>query len=511
MTRQEMDDRLLDYLYDELELSARTAFERSLPAHPEVAQEVEAHRATRQAYQALPREVAPAGLLADVLAEADREAARRAKAKANAAAAPVGILERLRRVIFQPAFAMAMVVMVVAGVSLVGTRKGAPLSIAPASDAQHIPPVAVNEARGAKAEAPAAPVAAALAAAEDEGGALAKGAEGDTGAQGRVLRDGLVAHPSATAPTTPVAPTGAADTMFSREAARGPGRLPELKPSPDPARSPAPIVATTPKAENAFGEGFDDETKKTLGPMRPELAAGSAYDGDANGVADKESVDDLARDDADRRRRNTNTVEPAPRAPLEKPQASPAPSEEDYKSVRPTEVAERPADKGKEPSKFADVASAPAPTPLERRVDAPRVATKDSETNRGGVVVPKDASDAAKRDEPVEVKRNENMPPPVEPARETTTVDRGDSGADKPATLTPPAPSSDKLWATYQQQTAAGAYADALRSIEALAKLEGETTRVKDARGGLKKKLEVQPQPAGTNKLPPDPPVQAPK
>jgi anti-sigma factor RsiW len=52
MTRQELEERLLDYLYDEMEPSQRTAFERSLPAHPEVMREVEAQGATRRASQA---------------------------------------------------------------------------------------------------------------------------------------------------------------------------------------------------------------------------------------------------------------------------------------------------------------------------------------------------------------------------------------------------------------------------------------------------------------------------
>ena len=130
MTRQELEERLLDYLYDELDASERAAFEQALPRHPEVEREVVAHRATRRAYQALPREAAPAGLLDRVLAEADQEAARRAKpdevvAVEKAAPAGPGFWERLRRLVFQPAFAMATVVLVVAAPS--DPRVGTPV------------------------------------------------------------------------------------------------------------------------------------------------------------------------------------------------------------------------------------------------------------------------------------------------------------------------------------------------------------------------------------------------
>jgi|GEM_PF-2456212 len=517
MTRQELDDRLLDYLYDELELSERTAFERALPAHPEVAKEVEAHRATRKAYQALLREVAPPGLLASVLAQADVDAAKRAEAGA-AAEVPIGIWERLRIIVFQPAFAMAMVVMVVAGVSLVG-RKGE-LGIEPALDSQHIPPVAVNDAsdqgtveRLAVSQAPAGTLpqewAAPSTATAPE--ALAKGeADADHGAQGAVGLD--PATPPSPAYAREVKVVGEFDApraVSNGDLANKPATTSQIGPvvSPaapavSPAAEPGPRTAdadmprlgglAAPKNElDQAGYGGAD-AKKTLGPGTPP----AVVDGEVEDAIEKGDSKDyqVADDSVADRARNANTVDPAPRAPPEMP-IQPA-KNEPKRDAKPADVAsERAQDKAK----------APAAKPTEEvRAPEPKVATKDVESNRGGGEEPRKV-------ETTEVKREARPATEESYATKPDVAGRRDTDT-KPATLTPPAPTSDKLWSTYQQQTAAGAYADALRSIELLAKVEGESTRVKQARDEIKKKIEaLAVQPAGTNKMPPDPPVQAPK
>ncbi len=491
MTRQELDDRLLDYLYDELEPSERNAFERALATHPDVAKEVEGHRATRRAYQALPREVAPAGLLADVLAAADAEAAKRSQA---ASAAPIGFWERARRMMFQPAFAMAMVVMVVAGVSLINSRNSELPGMPPSSDAQHIPPVTVNEAKdqSARSEVPAA---------------AADSPRTESGIQlndelAAALQDARAASPSAPEPTVAAAPRADPTSMNAREA--NVWGAPEAKLDASELAKPPVVVTKSPAKNEREQMGYGEDLKKAVGSG----AADRTVDGDLmNGLA-KESEDELARDDADPARRNTNSVDPAPRAPLEPLGGTVTQPAIADREAGPTPDVTRPDEKAKAPSKPTDTADkkeepAPVVTP-ERRVDAPKVATKDIESDRGGMPPPQEES--------LEVKRSDVAR--TVPAGDSTRVaSPDDSGSvdKKPATLTPPAPTSDKLWSTYQQQAAAGAYADALRSIDALAKVEGESSRVKQARAELKKRLEPVPVPAGANKLPPDPPVQPPK
>jgi len=115
LTRQELDDLLVDYLYDELDDAQRAAFESGLEEHPELAAEVEAHRQTRSVAAGLPSFALPPGLLDGVMAEAEHVAA------ANAAAAdkPPGFFARLSRLILQPAFASAALAVVVIGVGVI--------------------------------------------------------------------------------------------------------------------------------------------------------------------------------------------------------------------------------------------------------------------------------------------------------------------------------------------------------------------------------------------------------
>ena len=111
LTRQDLDELLVDYLYDELEPARRAAFEQGLAEHPDLVAEVEAHRRTRAAAARIPVAVLPPGLLDAALAEARRDAAK-------AAPAP-GFFERLFRLVSQPAFATAALAVLVVGVGIV--------------------------------------------------------------------------------------------------------------------------------------------------------------------------------------------------------------------------------------------------------------------------------------------------------------------------------------------------------------------------------------------------------
>lgn len=470
MTRQDLEDRLLDYLYDELEPSERSAFERALPAHPEVAREVAAHNATRKAYQALPRAAAPVGLLDAVLAEADQEAARRGAvpiepARPAATEDKVPFWERVRRFVFQPTFAMAMVVLVVAGVSLVATKKGELPGTPTANDAQSLPappPVAVT--RSEPAAAPAAPAAIE---AQDRAAALA-------------LAGAVKAIEEPTAEVAPAAPEPAAPT--SKE----PTAKNEL------AREVADKKFATGQGggvKSLDGDRVGGMVAGTDGPSATSPAKTPARPSTGGAELDGLSGDDGFDDEAGRgTRRDLNTPEDAVRKPAESPPAELAKQDFAPPPVE-TESDKRANEKGKE-----------APKVAEEREEAPRPdASKDSKPAE-----PRPADAPAPTRE--EVTRTDS-------GRVATIDDNSERKKSEPEpTLTPPAPTPGALWQTYQQQIAAGAYADAQRSIDQLAKLEGETPRVREARAELGRRRASTPtSPPAGNRVPPDPPVQPPK
>ena len=96
MTPQELEDSLVDYLYDELDKSERARFEAALPESPEIAAEIAAHRRTLEAMDALEDMPVPAGLLDGILAEAERRAEARIESEPS-------FLERLIAGLLQPA------------------------------------------------------------------------------------------------------------------------------------------------------------------------------------------------------------------------------------------------------------------------------------------------------------------------------------------------------------------------------------------------------------------------
>ncbi len=121
MTRQELDALMLDYLYDELDAAERARYEAALPAHPEVAQLVVEHRATRARFAALPPVTMQAGLMERVLAEARGASAGGAvppRASARGGGAKAGWLARLARAFAQPAFATAAIALLFVGIGV---------------------------------------------------------------------------------------------------------------------------------------------------------------------------------------------------------------------------------------------------------------------------------------------------------------------------------------------------------------------------------------------------------
>lgn len=121
MNRQEMEERLVDFLYDELEPAERERFEASLSEHPELQAEVASHLATRSMLAssgALAEVQMPPGLLDGVMREA------RAVASSPEEPTTEGWLARLLSLLMQPAMAAVLLVMLVAGTSIFLARRG---------------------------------------------------------------------------------------------------------------------------------------------------------------------------------------------------------------------------------------------------------------------------------------------------------------------------------------------------------------------------------------------------
>lgn len=488
MTRQELEERLLDYLYDELDERDRAAFEQALARHPEVEREVAAHRETRRAYAALPREAAPAGLLDGVLVEAEREAATRGKAAPVAAKVEAGgpsFWEKARRLLFQPTFAMAMVVLVVAGVSLVATHKGELPGMGPSSDAQRLPPVAVNQdtPRAMEPSAGVAAVTATLAAAE------------------------------------PVAPAGAASTIESGAA--------------QATKEDAPKAEET--GRGAVADGLEPSTdKKLVAPASDPVAFGARSKSGESGAAEPAAVWGMTSGSGGKLADDSTDAAPKDLAKggdaagdldlaLEdqvRTGSSDAPARRDSKAGEGAPV-EAPPPPAKPTTEVADEESAPdsGSTDKERKEKAAPPESRNakpqptkgppSETETPDVpaAAPKREAAEADRVTTTEVARSPAPTPDIDDERKAEPT--------KAPALTPPSSPEQaaRLWTTYQQQVAAGAWADAQRSIEALAKLEGESARVKQARADLKKRMAESGGKASpaADKIPPDPPVQPPK
>ena len=110
MNRQELEERLVDYLYDELGDSERSSFEAGLRDNPDLAAEVSAHSRTRGAMQSLEVVQPSRAVMKDVMAEA-----RRGLQKEET----VGFVQRILSFLMQPAVATSMVFLLVASASIV--------------------------------------------------------------------------------------------------------------------------------------------------------------------------------------------------------------------------------------------------------------------------------------------------------------------------------------------------------------------------------------------------------
>ena len=118
LTRPELEDLLVDYLYDELEPRRRLRFEEDVGRVPELQAEVDAHLGFRRSLANLdPGPAPPQRALDAIMREARKVAAEHAAAKPS-------LFERVASWLMQPAVATACVVVVVAGGGWLVSRGG---------------------------------------------------------------------------------------------------------------------------------------------------------------------------------------------------------------------------------------------------------------------------------------------------------------------------------------------------------------------------------------------------
>lgn len=445
-----MDERLLDYLYGELEADDREAFERALPAFPEVAAELERHRWTRTQMAKLPVVALPAGALDAALAAATAAAASAAPAEAKPT-----LWERLRRWVVQPSFAMALVALVGVGIGLY-TMKGGRLPSEPE-------PVSAQEGAGRAPVAVTPPPA----------GSKAEVAEASPTMQAAPVA------PPAPAPTEAPAPESAAGAkgaggggeqpvvaVVDRPADKAPAK--ELAKLAEPARAPLAAAVAGPEANDEADDFRARAAKIEVGTSAGDVAGGMGFAGE-DGLY-KKSVPTVAEP-----RFDALPTEPAaPRAGTTSTadMAAETVVVEDSAVRRGKDEAERPMG-----------GAVLTPPRDEGKTKAP-VAIDDEEQARPA---PKpDAKPAAeKRPESREAGRTADSSNTQSPTAPRTSP---------PAPTSPPPPpkvaTEESLWTTYGQQLAAGAWADAQKTLAELAKVAGETAKVKAARTSLAKQVE---------------------
>ena len=118
LTREQIDNQLVDYLFDELGPGERQAFESALPQHPELEVEVRQHQSLRLRVATLPHDPVPKHILNRIMDEA-----------AHAVRKP-SFFERLAAMLMQPAVATAMVFVLIGTTSIVLTMRNDDLSTA---------------------------------------------------------------------------------------------------------------------------------------------------------------------------------------------------------------------------------------------------------------------------------------------------------------------------------------------------------------------------------------------
>lgn len=112
-TKQELEDRLLDYLYDEMPAQDRSAFVSEIRQDPQLQERLEQFQAVQQKAGALKMHALPSHLHTKLAAEAHRAT------HSGAAHTPkLTLVERLSVFLLRPAFATAAVAVILTGVGL---------------------------------------------------------------------------------------------------------------------------------------------------------------------------------------------------------------------------------------------------------------------------------------------------------------------------------------------------------------------------------------------------------
>lgn len=122
MNVRELNDRLVEYLYGELEGEQREAFEAGLRRHPEVQLEVDSLQRTRTAFGEMRVLEPPMRLTEQIL----REAAARAPGR-EAVGWSARLRQALRFLLAQPALPVVAMLVVVLGIGLYAYHRSAPI------------------------------------------------------------------------------------------------------------------------------------------------------------------------------------------------------------------------------------------------------------------------------------------------------------------------------------------------------------------------------------------------
>jgi hypothetical protein len=485
------DDRLLDYLYDELDEADRDAFEREMRADPSLMREVEEHRRTRQSFARLMTDPMPAGVLDGVLEAADAQAAAFATRDAPRVGWWQRLIEGLKGLAFQPAFAMGLIFLLVGGIALYSSRdpKDMP-GMGPPTDVQRLPPVAMAPAReeasagGERAkneEAQAEVVASANLRLEQEpsvADGLAQGAL--YAAEARVDQP----RPTVARPTDSSglldkrAPTGGQDwdtgvggrpdpvtTTLEDRLAEADSRAKERETKP--AARAATVTAGAPKADD--------------GPP-PVGRAGATGEAAQGATEPRQQPEPATAPDSRRAPQVAEAPKAAPAEPAPRPQSEGSADDEAERQAG--------AKKANEESKATEKVAEVVADRAERARDSePTPYSQPAATQNAKAPANKGASRSGIDD----VAKDVPSAPPM----------KTEDSAKPAAPTTPAPPTPERLWSTLGQQMAAGALTDAQRTLSELVKVEGESARVKAARDELAKALaKAQPKPADTKPLP---------
>jgi len=481
-SRSELDEQLLDYLYGELEPEQRAAFERALPAHPELVKELEQHRWTRARMAELPVVPLPAGALDQAMLAAEQHI----QAATPATVRP-GFFARLGKLFLQPAFATAFVAVLGVGVGLFMSRSRELPALGPSPDDQVGAQVGAAASQASEPAVPAVKV-------RDHAAAARPRAE-------IVRNEARADEPSVAVaePTVPPAAAGPAAAPPSTAEVGGGGRV--TGPTSDPRKDRA---AEQPRS--AAGGALADKAavakEKAPDPRPTDGLAAGVWEGSPKADPRAAGFGDGEAD------------QPADTSVL----------------YRATITGDDQADgraktgSGAATTNTEDRAHPTMPAPAARTESADREVVTLAERESKKVTIDDDAKPKGSEPrlttdkpgaKPAEEERRSNATttsPPPTPAAEPKAPARDETKPDTRTSNTVPQgapPSEERLWANYQAQLAAGAFADANKTLADLLKLTGDTTKLKAARADLSKreadakKAEAGKAPA--EKLPPDP------